>query len=75
MSPFMVLVLLVVVAAVAGLGYGAGLVQGSKSRHVLRKENAALKKSLKGLRAIANGAGSPALEAQLALDELERDLA
>lgn len=70
----MVLIIVVLVGAVV-----SDLWQGRDDRKIVRdiKVSATLAKSrekiaTKALRSIANGAGSPILEAQIALDEIEQ---
>jgi hypothetical protein len=69
---------LVVLAVMGGIGLAANYWSGRDDRAVRKARNSDIKNltlrynvALKGLRAIANGAGNPPLEAQSTLDDIE----
>ncbi len=68
---FLVTVLLVVLGILA-LAYSVSLARVSLDRNRKRavESERALGKAERSLRSIANGAGNPVLEAQIALDEI-----
>lgn len=68
--------ILIVMLMAAGTGLAIGFYFGRASAMPgERKNKRRLRVAERHLRAIANGAGAPQLEAQLALDEIDKDIA
>lgn len=73
-----IMFLIIIAAVVGGLAVGAVVLSGassigSRSNKELRNARYQLKSARKALYLIASGnAGNPALEAQIALDEIDR---
>lgn len=72
-----IMFLIIIAAVVGGLALGAVVLSAlpaltSRSNNELRTVKYQLRSAQKSLRVIANGAGNPALEAQIALDEIDR---
>ncbi len=60
----------VVYGGPAAIGWSRSMLDGNRKRRV--ESDRALNKAENALRSIANGAGNPALEAQIALDDITK---